>query len=203
MRSSYLENDFGQLLYLYILNWRPIRCVELGVLDGYSTLHIARGVKDLQEIYKENSTFHAYDLFDQYQYKHGDKDEVEKMLAAQGVGDYVEVRKGSAYEVADKYADGTIEFLHIDISNTGKVVRDLLEIWHPKIAPRGLVCIEGGSEERDRVPWMVEHNAPPIKPEINSNVIWNRYYIYGTYFKFPSMTVGLRKWWDVDAELAK
>jgi hypothetical protein len=69
-----------------------------------------------------------------------------------------------------------------------------MEIWHPKIGARGHIFIEGGSEERDNIEWMTKYGMPPIRKEINENPIINRYYQYGTYLKFPSVTVLFRKW---------
>lgn len=198
MRSSYITNGFGQLLRNYMVNLRPVNCVELGVLDGYSTLHIAQGVKDEFLLYGIKSYFHAYDLFEDYPYKHGSMDEVQKIMNDNNVQDFVELRKGNAYEVHHHYPDNSIEFLHVDISNTGKVVKDILELWNPKLAGRAILCIEGGSEERDNVQWMKDGNFPSIKDEITTNPILNKWYMYGTYFKFPSMTCGMKKWWDVD-----
>lgn len=201
MRSSYIQNGFGDLLYSYMVNLRPSSVVELGVLDGYSTLHLAKGVKDCAVLYQHKPPFHAYDLFDEYQFKHGSMDAVKAMLEENGVGQFVDVRQGDAYKAHEFYPDSGIdmpgiELLHIDVSNTGKVVHDLLELWHPKMAPRGILMIEGGSDERDNVEWMRKYGHPSIKEEITKNPILNKYYIYGTYFRFPSMTVGMRKWYN-------
>lgn len=206
MRTSYEKNGFGQLLRNYIVNLRPgVVIVELGILDGYSTLNIALGNRDQHILYGHKIPFHAYDLFEDYPYKHGSMEEVKQLMVDNGVADFVDIRKGNAYEVHSLYPDSGldrsgIEFLHIDISNTGKVVHDLLELWNPKLAPRCILCIEGGSEERDQVDWMVKGGHPSIKAEISTNPILNKWYMYGTYFKFPSMTVGMKKWWDVDKQ---
>lgn len=201
--SSYKRNNFGELLKQYVMAWQPSSFVELGILQGYSTLHIAQGIKWLHERRGYKGRLDAYDLFDDYAFKHGQKEDVEKMLSDNGVSDYVNVIKGDAYEAHKNYPDMVldqvrgVEFLHIDISNTGQTIHDLMEVWHPKVGQRGLVMIEGGSDERDNVEWMVTYNKPSIKDEINSNPLINKYYMYGTYFQFPSMTVLLRKWWEV------
>lgn len=202
MRSSYINNNFGELLKQYVIAWQPANFVELGILDGYSTLNIARGIKELHKLRGYKSRLDAYDLFDDYTFKHGEKAEVEALMELEGVSDYVNIKKGNAYEVHENYpvpCDGTrgIEFLHIDISNTGGTIKKLMDLWHPKIGARGLVMIEGGSEERDNVDWMNKYGMLSIKQEIESNPIINKFYMYGTYFEFPSMTVLLRKWWDV------
>jgi len=186
------------------MTWQPSNYVELGVLDGYSTLHIANGLEKIHKLRGWKPTLDAYDLFEDYQYKHGQKEEVENLLASNGVQDYVNLVKGDAYKVHANYPDITydeegdpgrgVEVLHIDISNTGKVIHDLIDLWHPKIGGRGIILIEGGSEERDNVEWMTTYDMPSIKSEIESNEIINKFYMYGTYFRFPSMTVLLRKW---------
>lgn len=200
MRSSYLTNNFGELLENYVKVWQPANAVELGVLDGYSTLHIARAIKWLFTWRGYQVPFDAYDLFEEYEFKHGREEEVRQVLSEAGVADFVNLRKGNAYGVHVNYPDMQpdavrgIEFMHIDISNTGDVIRDIMELWHPKIGQRGIVCIEGGSAERDRVEWMTKYNKPGIRHEIETNPIINKYYFYGTYEKFPSMTVLLKKW---------
>ena len=203
MRSSYIANNFGELLKQYVIAWQPSSFVELGVLDGYSTLSIAEGIKWLHQHRGYQGRLDAYDLFEDYQFKHGQKNEVEFLLNEYGVSEYVNLQKGDAYEVYKNYPDMVldsvrgIEFLHIDISNTGETLRKIIDLWHPKIGQRGIILIEGGSQERDEVEWMKTYNMPSIKEELSTNPIINKYYQYGTYYNFPSITFLLRKWWDV------
>lgn len=208
IRSSYEKHDFGGLIKQYVVAWRPSSLVELGVLDGYSTFAIAEGIKECERMYGSGNPWpklDAYDLFDDYTYKHGNQETVQNLLNEKGLTSHVNLHKGDAYRVCEKYLDTRfnweleprrgIEFLHIDISNTGKVIHDIMELWHPKIGERGLVLIEGGSEERDNVEWMEKYDMPSIKKEIETNTLINRYYDYMTYFQFPSLTVLLRKWY--------
>jgi predicted O-methyltransferase YrrM len=194
MRSSYIENNYGEVLKSYVLNWRPTTLVELGVLDGYSTLAIAEAVKEMNYLYQMNSKLDSYDLFEDYEFKHGVKAEVEKLIAEKGLTDYVNLVKGDAYKVHENYQDNSIQFLHVDISNDGDVLRNILTLWAPKIIQRGLVLFEGGSEERDNNEWMVKYNKPSIKKEMETNKFINDNYIYGTYYQYPSMTVFLKRW---------
>lgn len=204
MRSSYIENDYGLLIENYIKAFAPYQCVELGVLDGYSTYHIARGIKWMERYRGSKPQFDAYDLFDDYQYKHGQMEEVKSMLDEKGLSSYVNLQKGDAYKVHENYPDITfdsegdpgrgIEFMHIDISNTGKVIHDIMELWHPKLGGRAVVLIEGGSDERDNIEWMKKYSMPSIKDEITNSPLISKYYQYGTYFSFPSMTMLFKKW---------
>ena len=195
MRSSYIENNYGEVLKSYVLNWRPTTLVELGILDGYSTIAIAEAVKEMNFLYQMISKLKAYDLFDDYAYKHGSKEEVEKLIIDKGLIDCVEVIKGDAYKVYTDFPDNSVQFLHVDISNTGDTLRDILTLWAPKLIQRGLVLFEGGSDERDHNEWMVKYNKPSIKVEMETNKFINDNYIYGTYYAYPSMTVFLKKWW--------
>lgn len=194
MRSSYIENGYDEVLKSYILNWRPTTLVELGVLDGYSTLAIAEGIKEMNFLYQMNSKLQAYDLFEDYEFKHGSKEEVEKLIAEKGLTDYAEVLKGDAYKVHELYPDNSVQFLHVDISNTGEVLRRIMELWTPKMIQRGLILFEGGSDERDHNEWMTKYNKPSIKQEIETNKFINDNYMYGTYWPYPSMTVFLKRW---------
>src|SRR3990167_9049532 len=111
MRSSYTQNNFGQLLEEYVKSptWQPSSFVELGVLDGYSTLHIARGIEWLHKNRGFKPPFDAYDLFEDYQFKHGKKDEVEKVLSENNLLDYVNLQSGDAYKVHSNYPEITYD----------------------------------------------------------------------------------------------
>lgn len=188
MRSSYSENNYGELLQQYAVLFKPRLAVELGILDGYSTFYIANGLKN--NLYGH---LESYDLFEDYQYKHGNMHEVQVDLIHNNVDEYVTLKKGDAYEVHKEYKPGSIDMLHVDISNTGKVVKDIIELWETKISERGIICFEGGSNERDNIEWMKKYNMPSIKEELETNEIINDGFFYCVYPKFPSMTVLIRK----------
>jgi predicted O-methyltransferase YrrM len=186
--SSYKENNYGEVFYNLITTYPPSIAVELGVLDGYSLRYIAAGLK-------KNKLGHidAYDLFEDYEFKHGNQLEVQSMLIKEGLQDYVTLFKGDAFEAYKKYQDNSVYFLHVDVSNTGETVRKIIEQWHPKIVYGGIILFEGGSEERDIIEWMVKYKKEPMKPEIEKNLIINSKYIYGTYLKYPSLTMLMKR----------
>ena len=193
MISSYLQNNIGEILLTYIKCFRPLVAVELGVLDGYSTSFIAQGLKINKERWGLNSHLDSYDLWDEYQYRHGDFDNVSKMLIDVGVNDFVTLHKGDAFSVWNNYADKSIHFLHVDLGNTGEILRDIMALWDRKIYQGSIILFEGGSEERDEIEWMKKYNKFPIKPELESNLIIKKNYIYGTYLQWPSITVLYKK----------
>ena len=193
IESSYAQNELGEILKAYVVGFMPVTLVELGVLHGYSAHYIARGIKELHEFQGMKCVLDAYDLFEDYPYKHGNKEEVENGLKEAGLSDYVRLYKGDAFQVQENYEDGKVEFLHVDISNTGETLERVMELWHPKMCVRGLIMFEGGSEERDQIEWMTKYNKKPIKPVVDTHPIIQRDYWYGTYWRFPSLTVLFRK----------
>lgn len=193
MRSSYLENKYGEIFYSIVTAHRPANAVELGVLDGYSTYHIARGLKRNKSIPGVSAHLDSYDLWDDYAYNHGEMKNVKDMLETAGLLDYVSLKKGDAFKVHENYNTGSIYFLHVDISNTGQIVKDIMSLWDPKMIQGGLILFEGGTEERDNIEWMRKYEAPPIKVEIETNPIINSKYVYATYLKYPGLTVLLKK----------
>jgi hypothetical protein len=190
--SSYNANNYGDVFYANVVAFRPQLIVELGILDGYSLYHMARGVEKIKQ-YQVFSKIDAYDLFDEYPYKHGNRDNILQKLQIDGYDRFASVKQGNAYKVCENYPNGSISMLHIDISNTGKIIRDLMQLWDPKMCVGGVILIEGGTEERDRIEWMIKYNMEPIKPEIEKNEIINKKYVYATYLKFPGLTVLLKK----------
>ena len=193
IESSYAQNDYGAIFFRYVETYRPHRLVECGVLNGYSTLHIARALKHIHENYSHHAKLDAYDLWDNYEYKHGNKEEVQKLLDDNQVSDYVNLLDGDAFEVHKNYHKESLCFLHVDVSNDGGVLKKVMEVWSPKITYRGIIMFEGGSIERDNIEWMKKYNKASIREELESNATITKYYWYGIYEKFPSLTVLLRK----------
>ena len=63
--SSYRKNNIGQTLYDIVIKLRPKNIIEIGVLEGYSTICMAQALKDLDE----GGKVYAHDLFDEYKYR--------------------------------------------------------------------------------------------------------------------------------------
>jgi len=68
-------------------------------------------------------------------------------------------------------------------------VKDIMSLWHKKMAQDSIIIIEGGSEERDNIEWMKKYEMPSIKNEIETNQIIGEFYEHYTHEDFPSMTV--------------
>lgn len=188
MRSSYAENNYAEVFKAIIDGFKPEVCVELGVLDGYSTMAIALALEC-----NKRGSLRAIDLFEGYQYKHGYMDVVQGKLEEYGLEKIVTLHRGDAFEAAASFNDNTVSLLHVDLSNTGDIFNTIMEQWDPKMVTGGIILFEGGTEERDQVEWMVKFNKTLIKPAIETNKIVEEKYIFATYFRFPGLTMLLKK----------
>ena len=187
MTSSYDENNYGEVFEAIVDAFEPAVTVELGVLTGYSTRHIARGI-----LQNKHGIFDAYDLFEDYPYKHSQYQDIKNMFNALDYG-FVNLHKQDAFTVHEKYPDNTVSLLHVDLSNTGETVQRIMALWDKKMVYGGIILFEGGSEERDGVEWMIKYNKPSIKKELETNQLIKDKYVFGTYLKFPSLTFLLKR----------
>lgn len=191
MRSSYIDNNYGNIFRALILAQRPKFVVECGILDGYSTMHIASALKFNRSRGTE-SQFLAFDLWDEYEYKHGQIEDVCSMLRTNGLGKEVQLGNCDAFKIAKSFLDNSIDFLHMDISNDGDKLIKTLEVWRSKISKNGMIAFEGGSEERDEG-WIKEYGYKPIRPELINNPIVYENWDIQIMLPFPSLTLLWRK----------
>ena len=192
IRSSYKDYNYGHVFYAMVLGYKPRLIVECGILDGYSLYHFAKASKVNSEAAYFDSQVVAFDLFDDYEYKHGNAVDVHNMLKHEGVSDQVMILQGDAYQVHEKFQECEIDMLHIDISNDGDTYLDMIKLWGPKMTKDGIIIFEGGSEERDKVEWMAKYNKKPIRsafPIIQATGEWQVF----VYKPFPSITILKRR----------
>jgi len=193
VRSSYLENNYGLAIQAAAAAARPGIMVELGVLDGYSTLHLARTARWLEVSQLCSSHLYAYDLFDEYEFNHGDQKAVQQMLAKEGVSKYVTVKRKNAFVACGCFEDEDVGLLHIDISNEGELLLKLLKVWLSKLRQGALLILEGGSEERDKVEWMVKYNKRPIRSLFEEKFFRQNFSAPMVMKPFPSITFAIRR----------
>lgn len=194
MRSSYIQNNYGEVLKANVTAFKPVLVVELGVLDGYSAMHLMKGLKE-----NNRGELHCYDLFEDYPHNHGDLRQAE--FEVRSIFPMAEIplelgfkmEKADAYTVAERYAPASVGMLHVDISNDGDTIKRILEQWDSKMVHGGVILFEGGTAQRDQVEWMVKYNRPPMKPEFENNPIILANYVFATYLKFPGLTMLLKK----------
>ena len=193
MRSSYKENNYGNILLSLIIGKKPKMCVELGVLDGYSTLHIARGLKFNKEVSGIDGKLWCWDLWDEYVYNHGNEDEVQKLIDGEELTDFVTLSSGDAFEIPHLVTYKTVDFLHVDISNDGITLKKVMNFWSHRLRECGIIAFEGGSEERDNIGWMNKYDKPKIREELKRNKIIEKDFKYYIMPAFPSMTIFQKK----------
>lgn len=187
MDSSYAQNNYADVFAAIVGAVNPLNPVELGVLNGYSTMAIAKAQKKCG---RPLDILHAYDLFEDYPYKHSHEADIREMFKDQ---DNVKIFKQDAYTVHNNYPDDYIGFLHVDLSNTGDTVKFIMENWDRKLQRGAVILFEGGTEERDQVEWMVKYGKPSIKKEIETNSVIEKKYVFATYLKYPGLTILLKK----------
>lgn len=193
MHSSYSINNFAPVFRSVVSAFQPTLCVELGVLEGYSTVAIAKGLKENFEKGGGRGHLSAHDLFEEYRYRHAALDAARANIEAAGVQDFVTLYQQNAIEVADDYSDGSVHLLHVDLSNTGETVRWVMEAWDQKMVQGGIILFEGGTDERDQVEWMKKYGGTSIKQELENNKLIAEKYVFGTYMPFPGLTCLLKK----------
>lgn len=188
--SSYSDENYGDLLYGLIRTHNPKLVVELGTYKGYSALHFAAALRDNKSL----SQLHLLDLWEQYPYRHCSLEETrtafDKNHLLDMPGCEILFHDIDAFKGSTKFGSGTIDFLHVDVSNTGANLEPLLKHWTPKLtrSKKTLVLLEGGSAERDQISWMMEYNMEPIATFLNSKWLNDRF-SYFCFQPFPSITV--------------
>ena len=155
IESSYAEHDLGRTLYDLVLQYKPKKIVEWGVLYGYSTVAMAMALDELGE-----GHITGYDLFEHYAFKHSTMEQTQANIDRYGVSNYVTLVRGD-FESWLKNPE-PFDMLHVDISNKGDTIERLHEAVKDQLARGALVVFEGGSPERDRVAWMEKYQQKKI-----------------------------------------
>lgn len=184
MKSSYVSRHYGTFLQSLVMTQEPECCIECGILEGYSTIILSHALKKIG-----NGHLYAYDIFEDYAYARADYDKIAGLIYKHGLNDVITLRKKSLFDAAGDFRDVSIDFLHIDISNTGDIIRDALRLFDPKIKPGKLILFEGGSPLRDRVGWMDRYGKEPLFPEIGTSRILRDNYTFIVLHPYPSMLI--------------
>lgn len=157
MESSYKHHHIDKDITKLVKKLKPKHCYEFGVYEGYSTLAILKGIQKRWGV-KAGATLKAYDLWEEYEFKHAELQSVRSGLMYHDDYYQLTVDRGDFYEWI-KDVPKNIDFLHLDISNDGNTIETAVEGL-----PSGThLLFEGGSEERDNVDWMIRYNKRPIR----------------------------------------
>ena len=177
MNSSYKSSvNFGDIITAITCSKKPKKIVECGILDGFSLLKFA-------ESSNENTIIDAYDIFEKFNGNHAIKDKIISVFSSYN---NVNINEGDFYEVFKKYSNNSIDIIHIDIANNGNVYEFVFNNIMEKLTNDGVIILEGGSEKRDNVEWMVKYNKPKIQPIIEKYKTKFNIKVIG---EFPSITI--------------
>ena len=188
--SSYEENNYGSVFRAIVLMTKPKKIIEFGILNGYTTYNVAEAVKFNENKCNINCKFESYDIFEDYEYNHGNIEEVKNMIKLKDLSDYVDIKYGDIFEIYKKIEENSVDLLFIDISNDGDKIKRAVELWDSKV--KGMMIIEGGSIERDKG-WIKKYNKKPIRPLLENNNLINEKYNWFVFDKFPSVTLLMKK----------
>ena len=181
MNSSYNNKvDFGDIISTITFMNNPQKIVECGILEGYS---LSKFIKSSSS----NTSIDAYDIFDKFNGNHAIKDKIMKQFSPYK---NVNIAEGDFYEVLKKYPDRSIDILHIDIANNGNVYEYMFQNYVNKVTDDGIILMEGGSENRDNIEWMLKYNKPKIQPILKK---WSKIYDIKTIGNIPSITLIKKK----------
>ena len=98
----------------------------------------------------------------------------------------VEIKYGDFYKVINNYPDNSIDILHIDIVNNGNTYEFMFQNCINKITNDGFIIMEGGSEYRDNIQWMIKYKKEKIQPIIKK---YKNIYNIKTFGIFPSIII--------------
>lgn len=176
--SSYEENNYGDLFYALMRIYQPEKVVELGTKAGYSTYHMARGLKD-----NNKGSLDCYDLWEKYQFN-----SVPQSIAQENLKEFKKIIRFNLQDAVgvDKLYK-KVDILHVDLNNEGTILEATIPQWIDKV--NQLIIIEGGSLERDKFEWMLKYKKKPIKKWLEVFARKNSNIKYFTIEPFPSVTI--------------
>lgn len=175
MTSSYNNKvTFGDILDTITYLKNPIKIIEVGILEGFSLKHFADSCS-------KDTCIKAYDIFEEFNGNHAKKEQLMEQFKSY---DNVSINYGDFYEVHKGISD--VDIIHIDIANNGAVYEYAIEHYSPKLNANGILIMEGGSEKRDNVEWMIKYNKPKIQPVLEK---YKDQYNIKVIGEFPSITM--------------
>jgi len=182
VQSSYIDRGYGSLFYALVRTLRPRQCVEIGIFQGLSLLSAAAALRD-----NGAGAIAGYDLFDDYPYRHADQSQVARQVVASGLEAWTSLHRADAAAVHEHWE--SVDYLHVDVSNTGDTYRQVFAQWSGKV--RQVIVLEGGSRERDNVDWMLQYRKPAIVPAVAGIARAYPEWSLSVLEPFPSLTIAV------------
>lgn len=185
LKSSYKQTNlnYGHIFQLLVGLHRPKVIVEFGILEGFSLSHFVKAGLSMEK----PPSITAYDIFDEFIGNHANLEIKEKFKDHPNVS----IKKGNFFEIYKETPDCSIDILHVDIANDGKVYEFAVQNYMRKLSPKGIMILEGGSKERDEVDWMKKYDKVKIRDFLERHTELNFDYII--LEAYPSVTIIRRK----------
>jgi predicted O-methyltransferase YrrM len=180
MRSSYgllAPLDYGDIFKTIVYLTKPRLIVEFGILDGFS-------LQAFIESRPKSCRVEAYDIFEEFV---GNSAVYSEVVDNFGHHENVKIDRLNFYDGVDRFKDGSIDILHIDIGNHGETYEFAVRNYMNKLRREGLLLLEGGSSDRDNIQWMNKYKFKKIKPYLDK-LRFKDYDIF-TFDKMPSLTI--------------
>lgn len=181
--SSYADRGYGLLFYALVRALMPKSCVEIGLFRGYSLLMAAAALRD-----NGAGAITGYDLFEDYPYRHAPRPQVAQQIVDSGLAAWATLRQADVHVVHEHW--DAVDYLHVDVSNTGDTYREVFAHWAPRVSQ--VILLEGGSRERDNVDWMMQYGKPAIVPALADLRRDYPGWSISVLEPFPSLTVALK-----------
>jgi hypothetical protein len=123
----------------------------------------------------------GYDIFENFNGNGAKRDILQKFTHFPNV----KIQEGDFYKKHIEFEENSIDILHIDIANDGAVYDYAFQHYFPKLTQEGMMILEGGSEERDNVEWMIKYKKQPIVETLEK---YRLMYDIFTIEHYPSLT---------------
>ena len=181
MKSSYNKSQLHYGDIFRTITWckQPKRIVEFGLLEGYSLLQFA-------ETASSSCVIEGYDIFEKFQGNSAKRTIVDKFSAFPNV----KIQEGDFFTKFRELEPNSIDILHIDIAYDGHVFEFAFQFYLPLLTDTGILMLEGGSKERDDVPWMNQYNKIPIQETLQT---YADVYDIICFEQYPSLTLVRKK----------
>ena len=179
VRSSYKSGmQFNEFFRFVVWQMQPQRIIEFGILDAYS-------LSAFVENAPRNCKITAYDIFDQFNGNHANYQEITKKFEK---NENVDIKYGDYYKIHELIPNKSVDIIHIDIANDRTVYEFAIKHYLPKLTKNGILILEGGSSERDQVPWMKTYNKLSIAPYVEV-LGYSKDLRVNVIDSFPSITI--------------
>ena len=167
------ELDYSAVLKTICFGVGPKTITEIGIGTGYS-------LQCFIDSSPRETVIKAYDLFENFEGNHPLLNETKEKFPN------ISVENGDFFELYNLIEDNSLDILHVDVANDGKVYQFVLDHYIKKMTNRGVVVLEGGSETRDQIGWMKKYKKTPIAPVLERN---RNVYGIETFGEDPSITL--------------